>query len=63
MMVLGFLIIIGMLKEGLADYKRFKTDKLSNALPTELVTGALLDDNPKAQAKYEQTTGDTDPVR
>ena len=29
--VLSTLILIGMIKEGLADYKRYKTDKASNA--------------------------------
>ena len=43
MAVLVVLILIGMLKEGLADYKRFKTDKESNALPTQLLTGRLRD--------------------
>ena len=40
--VLAILIFIGMLKEGLADWKRFKTDKLSNAQPTQRLTGRLL---------------------
>ena len=46
-LVLITLIIIGMVKELLADMKRFKTDKLSNALPTQLLTGKLLE---KSQA-------------
>ena len=33
-MVLGTLILIGMVKDLLADIKRFKTDKQSNAKPT-----------------------------
>ncbi len=41
--VLVTLMIIGMVKELLADMKRYKTDKLSNALPTELLTGKLLE--------------------
>ena len=32
--VLALLILIGMLKEALADYKRYKTDKGSNATST-----------------------------
>ena len=42
-MVLVTLMIIGMVKELLADMKRYKTDKLSNALPTQLLTGKLLE--------------------
>ena len=38
-MVLFTLILIGMVKELMADCKRFRTDKSSNALPTQLVTG------------------------
>ena len=43
--VLAILILIGMVKEGLADYKRHKTDKLSNAQPAHLITGKFLDKN------------------
>lgn len=39
--VLTTLILIGMIKELMADCKRFKTDRTSNALPTQLVTGNL----------------------
>ena len=38
-MVLGVLILIGMIKELVADLKRYKTDKASNALPTRRLTG------------------------
>ena len=41
--VLFILILIGVVKEGVADHKRYKTDKTSNALPTEIVTGKLKD--------------------
>lgn len=37
--VLTTLILIGMVKEFLADLKRYKTDKESNSMPTQLVTG------------------------
>ena len=40
--VLMLLILIGMLKEGLADYKRYKTDKGSNATPTQILTGNVV---------------------
>ena len=39
--VLATLIFIGMLKEFLADYKRYKTDKASNSAATQLVTGEI----------------------
>lgn len=39
--VLATLILIGMGKELVADMKRHKTDKASNALPTRLVTGKI----------------------
>lgn len=35
------LIFIGMLKEFLADYKRYKTDKISNSNPVQLLTGQI----------------------
>ena len=38
------LVIIGMVKELLADMKRYKTDKISNSMPTHLVTGRMLND-------------------
>ena len=38
-MTLTFLIALGMLKEFLADYKRWKTDKISNANPVKVLTG------------------------
>ena len=37
--MLTTLILIGMVKEFLADLKRFKTDNESNSMPTHLVTG------------------------
>ena len=40
--VLMLLILIGMLKEALADWKRYKTDLLSNGLATERLTGFLV---------------------
>ena len=40
------LVLIGMGKELVADVKRYKTDKASNKLPTQLVTGRLLDKKP-----------------
>ena len=47
-MVLMILIVIGMLKEGLADWKRYKTDKQSNSQHTERLTGRIsLIDEPK----------------
>ena len=65
--VLIVLILIGMLKELLADLKRYKTDKLSNALPTQLVTGKLLDHpNHSKRAGLERrqsTTGNQDERR
>jgi len=41
--VLLTLIFIGMLKEFLADLKRYRTDKASNASETQLLTGKLVD--------------------
>ena len=35
------LIFIGMLKEFLADYKRYKTDKISNSNPVQRLTGKI----------------------
>ena len=45
--VLMILVLIGMGKELVADLKRYKTDKTSNQLPTQLVTGRLLDKKPQ----------------
>ncbi len=39
--VLATLVLIGMGKELMSDLKRHKTDRASNALPTNLVTGKL----------------------
>ena len=41
--VLGTLISIGVLKEFLADFKRYRTDKASNAAQTQILTGKLLE--------------------
>ena len=41
--VLTTLILIGVIKELMADLKRYKTDRASNAQPTQLVTGELTD--------------------
>ena len=49
--VLATLIFIGVVKEGLADWKRYKTDRASNAQPTQLVTGELLE---KPTFNYQQ---------
>ena len=38
-LILATLILIGMGKELMADIKRYRTDKKSNALPIQLVTG------------------------
>ena len=38
---LTILILLGVLKEGLADYKRYKIDKITNALPVNRITGRL----------------------
>ena len=35
---LTYVILVGMLKEALADYKRFKQDKKANAMVCKLVT-------------------------
>lgn len=39
---LAILIFLGMLKEGLADYKRYKIDKATNAAPVRRLTGKYL---------------------
>jgi hypothetical protein len=41
---LSILIFLGVLKEGLADYKRYKIDKMTNALPVTRLTGRLKED-------------------
>ena len=42
--VMVALVLIGMVKELLADMKRYKTDKDSNSMPAHLVTGRMLRD-------------------
>jgi hypothetical protein len=42
-MVLSVLILIGMVRELLADMKRYRTDKQSNAQPAHLLTGKILE--------------------
>ena len=37
--VLSTLILIGIVKEFLADLKRYRTDNESNSMPTQLITG------------------------
>lgn len=36
-----FLIFLGVLKEGLADYKRYKIDKTTNEKPVHRLTGRI----------------------
>lgn len=54
--VLILLIFIGMLKEGLSDWKRYKTDRLSNALPTQRLTGKVLKTELRRGSLKKQTT-------
>jgi phospholipid-translocating ATPase len=39
---LSILIFLGVLKEGLADYKRYKIDKTTNAAPVHRLTGRII---------------------
>lgn len=41
---LSILIFLGVLKEGLADYKRYKIDNMTNAAPVMRLTGKKLKD-------------------
>lgn len=45
------LLLLGMLKEGLADFKRYRTDYASNSMPTEILTGKVLDNKPLERKK------------
>lgn len=40
-MPLSILVALGVLKEGLADYKRYKIDRETNAAPALRLTGRL----------------------
>ena len=48
-MVLVTLILIGMIKEFVADFKRYRTDRASNSAPTQLITGKLAANDVKSQ--------------
>ena len=60
--VLLLLIFIGVLKEGLADYKRYKTDKGSNATPTQILTGNMLTSLRRGSTKQQISQGPQDEV-
>lgn len=48
---LSVLIFLGILKEGLADYKRYKIDKAENAAPVLRLTGKYLTENKQGSTK------------
>jgi hypothetical protein len=50
-MTLGTLVFVGVLKEGLADMKRWRVDRKSNSEPVKLLTGALV-----PPEKYDNST-------
>lgn len=47
-----FLIFLGVLKEGLADYKRYKIDKTTNEKPVLRLTGRVKDCKPYNTEKF-----------
>jgi magnesium-transporting ATPase (P-type) len=54
---LTILVLLGVLKEGLADYKRYKIDKETNSAPAMRLTGRLASKGSSINKSADKSTG------